>query len=105
VAAANDLPGTGSSKPLDETSYESPALADSRIVIFIQRNSEPIAVISAYLLKRRGQPLRVHASALERDDGKTVAEHFQSSQGRLIVVLTRPEILTPKIFVANLMRH
>lgn len=90
------LLGTGSSKPLEETSDESPALADSWIVTFVPRESEPVAVILIHLFERRDQPFGVHSNAFECDHAETVAEQFQSPQRRLPVLLTRREILTQK---------
>ncbi len=57
------------------------------------------------LFERRGQPLGVHSSVRECDDGEAVAEQFQCPQRRLTAVPTSPEILTPEKLVANLMRH
>jgi hypothetical protein len=46
---AIDVAKTGrarSFKPLDETSGEPSALADGGVVVFVERGSEPVAVVS-----------------------------------------------------------
>ena len=45
------LLGSGSSKPLDETFYESSALAYCGIVGFVDRDAEPIAIVATYLIE------------------------------------------------------
>jgi hypothetical protein len=96
--------GSGSSKPLEEESGESSALTDGGIVTFVERGSEPVAVVSGDFSEGRGQPLGVRPDTPERDDRETVADEFQRLQERPIVVPARPEILTPEVLVSDLVR-
>jgi hypothetical protein len=94
------LLGTRSSKPLHETSYGSPALADSRIVIFVQRHSGR-AVVSTYLFRapRSGAGGSLQRARVHRRRAVPVSARTSDC------CPDAPGNTHPRIRVANLMRY
>jgi hypothetical protein len=96
---------TGSSKPFDQTFYELPALAEGRIVVFVDGDREPGPVVATYLLEPEVSRLGFNPTRCSETTAKPSLKQFQAPQGRSIVVPARPGVLIPEILTANLMRH
>jgi hypothetical protein len=91
-------------QPGDEALGESPAIADHRIMILVERRAEPGAVVGDDLLERR-RDVRVGGScAPQRDDREPIAQQLQPSQTRPIPDAPRPLVVVPEVLVPDLVR-
>ena len=91
-------------QPGDEAFGESPAVADHRIVVLVERCAEPAAVVSDGLLDRGREVCRGRSRAPQRDDREPVAQQFQPPQTRPIPDAPRPHVVLPEVLVPDLVR-